>query len=366
MSFIRINPSIIYKNSRVEELIYAFHQRSFVRYLTGRIKWHYYPKFHIVSRFPLHVDIELSSACQMRCPMCFQTIRSDIPHGFMEFSLFKIIIDEIAEESPDSVRLSWRGECLLHPRFRDMIRYARSRYQGNISFLTNGLLLDEEIFSLLIDLDIDYIVISMDGYGPTYDEIRSPSVFKAMAEKLERFAKMKRDRRSVRPLIRINTIAFWFKGDELSRFTASLSPSIDKLLVGNLLNNFDGIEITHDPSLACSSPWQRVLIGWNGEVYPCCDDYSGYYMVGNANQQTLRAIWHDAPLTAMRKIMQGKNRLSLKLCRERDCGIDCTDISHNGQYCRALRDEVIREKGENSPLLSYFKEASDGDKISEE
>lgn len=359
----KINPSIIYNNTRFEELRYALCQRSVIRYLISRIKWHYYPKFNIVSHFPPHVDIELSSACQMRCPMCFQTIRSDISHGFMDFSLFKKIIDEISEESPDSIRLSWRGECLLHPGFREMIQYARSRYQGNISFLTNGLLLDKELFRLLIDLDIDYIVISMDGYCSTYNEIRSPADFETMIEKLRSFTRMKEECNSIRPMIRVNTISFWFKSDELTRFSSALRPSIDKLLVGNILNNFDGIEITHDPSLACSAPWQRVLIAWNGEVYPCCDDYSGHYLVGDTNNQSIRTIWQGAPLNGMRQIMRNRTRLTLKLCRERDCGIDCTDISKNVHYCQKLRDEIVRMKGINSPLLEYFEGPSDADKV---
>ena len=40
-------------------------------YILNRIKWFLLPKIRYVSKYPEHVDVELSSACNMRCPMCY-------------------------------------------------------------------------------------------------------------------------------------------------------------------------------------------------------------------------------------------------------------------------------------------------------
>ena len=44
-----------------------------VDYISNRIKWHLNPRLHKVSTFPSHVDIELSSLCNLNCPMCYTT-----------------------------------------------------------------------------------------------------------------------------------------------------------------------------------------------------------------------------------------------------------------------------------------------------
>ena len=45
----------------------------FYLYIKNRFKWHFYPRLHHVSKFPSHIDIELSSLCNLSCPMCYTT-----------------------------------------------------------------------------------------------------------------------------------------------------------------------------------------------------------------------------------------------------------------------------------------------------
>ena len=42
-------------------------------YIVNRLKWHLLPRINHVSKFPSHVDIELSSLCNLNCPMCYTT-----------------------------------------------------------------------------------------------------------------------------------------------------------------------------------------------------------------------------------------------------------------------------------------------------
>ena len=45
-----------------------------IGYKKYRKQWSDLPKFNIVSEYPLLVDLELSSICNLKCPMCY-TIR---------------------------------------------------------------------------------------------------------------------------------------------------------------------------------------------------------------------------------------------------------------------------------------------------
>jgi len=52
----------------------------------------------IVEIFPIFLDIEITSACNLKCPFCATTYRGNkIKKGFREFEILKKIIDEGAD-----------------------------------------------------------------------------------------------------------------------------------------------------------------------------------------------------------------------------------------------------------------------------
>ena len=100
------------------------------RYAWNRFKWYYFPRFGWVSSVPEHVDIELSSACDMRCPMCYTTteeFQKTVPRKLMDPELFKKIIDECAAGGTYSIRLSFRGEPFLNKHIVELTRYAKEK-----------------------------------------------------------------------------------------------------------------------------------------------------------------------------------------------------------------------------------------------
>ena len=42
-------------------------------YKDYRKQWHENPEFKIIPDYPLCIDLELSSACNLACPMCYTT-----------------------------------------------------------------------------------------------------------------------------------------------------------------------------------------------------------------------------------------------------------------------------------------------------
>ena len=99
-------------------------------YFINRIRWHLLPRLHHVSKFPSHVDVELSSLCNLNCPMCYTTtekFKTKVDGGNMTFDLYKKIIDECAKYNLYSIRLSLRGESFLNKNIYDMIKYAKEK-----------------------------------------------------------------------------------------------------------------------------------------------------------------------------------------------------------------------------------------------
>ncbi len=111
---------------------------------------------------PLHVNIELTDHCNLRCRMCSQAMRSQAhgsPSGFMDWPTWRAALKGL-EDMPGSVHLSphWLGEPTSHPEFARMVEYAFAVNTGNHLFRhfklhTNGLLLDKECATLLIRLN---------------------------------------------------------------------------------------------------------------------------------------------------------------------------------------------------------------------
>lgn len=91
----------------------------------------------IIENFPSRVVIELTSVCNLTCDMCPRHI-VDKNKGFLEFELWKKLIDEIKEFNPDSIVLPfWRGESLLHKEFEKFSEYALER-NIRLHISTNG------------------------------------------------------------------------------------------------------------------------------------------------------------------------------------------------------------------------------------
>ena len=148
-------------------------------YKDYREKWSSLAKSQVVSDYPLLVDIELSSICNLRCPMCY-TITDEfnkvVNTTRMDFDLYKKIIDEIGGKVP-AIRLSLRGEATLHPKFIDCISYAKERGIKEVSTLTHGGKLTLPYFEKMVKAGIDWITISIDGVGDVYENIRKPLKF---------------------------------------------------------------------------------------------------------------------------------------------------------------------------------------------
>ena len=78
-------------------------------------------------------------------PMCFQQHMPIPKEGYIDFELYKRVVDECAENKLYSIRLCHRGEPLLHSKIVDMVKYAKDKGIKEVFTLTNGLLLNEKL-----------------------------------------------------------------------------------------------------------------------------------------------------------------------------------------------------------------------------
>lgn len=275
-------------------------------YAENRRQWREYPQRQFVADYPLHVDIELASVCNLRCPMCYtitEHFKKKVNATLMDLSLFKRLVDQCAEGGVFSIRLSLRGEAFLHKHILQCIRYAKEKGIKEVSTLTNGIRLDEELFTAAMEAGLDWISLSVDGMGETYESIRRPAKFDRLVEKLANFKAIKEKAQRVKPVIKLQSV-FPAIADDPQAFYDFFAPLCDQVATNPLidyLRNDSEDRILYHEDFTCPQLFQRLTIGADGTVMLCSNDEINEYVVGDANTQTIKEIWHGDRLREARE-----------------------------------------------------------------
>ena len=120
---------------------------------------------------PCHLEVDFSSRCNYRCPMCHQ---SKLDMG--RFQLQAHDIDAIVDTLPyvESVMIAGLGEPLLYPGLARFMPYLK-RYRCRTHLFTNGELIDRRLGLIK---DIDRISVSLDGAtADTFETLRKGGHF---------------------------------------------------------------------------------------------------------------------------------------------------------------------------------------------
>lgn len=336
----RINKDYFRLSSKVSGIRYFLSQGYVFAHLIDRMKWSLCPKLHITSNFPSHIDIEVSSKCQLLCPMCGQRRMNSKMRGNMDFELYKRILDECAARQVYSVKLSWRGEPVLNPNLFRMIKYAKEKGIKDVAFLTNVERFDDDKIRELIESEVDWISCSVDGLYETYDRIRYPAKFEDTVEKIKKIVEMRKKLNKQKPLIRIQTVFSAIKSNP-TKYKNFWQPIVDKInFIADQIRQTGKKDVVRDPDYVCQSPWQRMCIDFEGRVVQCHADYLEKNVLGDARKQSLYEIWHGEPFKRVRKLQKNKQSFKLKPCRE------CSD--------RGKMEEIIIDVGDKKQKILRY------------
>jgi radical SAM protein with 4Fe4S-binding SPASM domain len=271
---------------------------------------------------PIRMWIEPTNTCNLKCTMCPQSFGEKFQRGFMEFDLFREIIDE-AKDFVYDVNLHHSGESLLHPQILEMIQYAK-RAGLYTRLHTNATKLDEEKSSGILAAGLDYLSFSFDGYDKeTYESIRRGANFEQTLENIVNFLRLKKEQGKDRPFTIFEVINFSEKTDDSVRQEAFKQNFVDLPLdkfVLKVAHNWggsygaDGQPLHPEKYCACTFPWYALVVFWNGNVSPCPQDFFNNLCLGNLNESSIREVWHGQPLVTLREKMKRKNYQDLHPC----------------------------------------------------
>ena len=117
----------------------------------------FFEKHHIPAEF--HID--LTSACTERCVHCYIP---DYANRFLDYGLVCKALKEYKELGGLTVHLSG-GECMMHPRFDDILKFCKNE-NINIIILSNLTLCDGRKIELLKEIDPQFVNVSLYSMEP--------------------------------------------------------------------------------------------------------------------------------------------------------------------------------------------------------
>ena len=162
-------------------------QRDIIRYILYRYKYQVYPKIKKIEDYPPNIQIELTSFCNLRCIMCYQSDKtfSNKSKGFMghmKFDMFKKIIDEI-EGKLEAVTFASRGEPTLYKDLDKCLKYCEGKFLG-LKLNTNATMFNERLIHSLLSSDLQSLVLSIDEKDKEqYEKIRVNAKFEQIMKK---------------------------------------------------------------------------------------------------------------------------------------------------------------------------------------
>ena len=303
------------------------------RVIEYRRKWEENPKKLDPGDFPVHLDIEVTSVCNLECPFCSTTYsKYDVQNGFIKWETVKAVLDEGADKGAYSCKFNFRGEPLLHKEIGRFIKYAKDKNFVDVFFNTNGVLLTEEKCRMLIDSGLDRITISLEGFEKLlYEKYRVGAKFENVLSNIEKLRNLREKLGCTKPKIRVQAVLIPELERRLDEFITFWRDKVDQVSYNEMLNNVpNGIKLLHSTWI-CPFPYQRLMIMWDGTVTACYNDHYGKLKLGNVHESSLQEMWNSTFENLRKGHKEGKAH-EFKACAE--CPLRMNEIVKRGEILR--------------------------------
>ncbi len=270
----------------------------------------------------MFVSIESAAVCNLRCPECPAGLRTFKRALFMDFSLFKKVVDEIHRHTLQ-VLLYFQGEPLLNPKIFEMIRYANDK-NLHTYLSTNAQTIDETVSTEIVASQLRHLIISIDGTTQSsYEKYRQGGSLAKAVRAIELLNAERKKQHSRFPKIEVQFVVFRHNEHEiddikkLARQWGTDRVSIKTAQIYDFAEKPETIptqpkysryvfrdgrwQLKKSLRNRCFRSWAGAVINSEGEVVPCCFDKKCEFSFGNIRHATLHEIWHSAKAIAFRR-----------------------------------------------------------------
>jgi radical SAM protein with 4Fe4S-binding SPASM domain len=220
----------------------------------------------------------------------------------MDFDLFKSIIDEAVALKVPSIKLNLRGESTLYPQFKEACEYVKGKFI-DIRLNTNGNY--SPALNNIIASTFTEVCVSVDAdTKETYERVRVGGDYELVFENL---SELDINMKSLGKKLKVSFVITKDNAHELNSFKAFFKkyyPAI-KLFIRHAAQRTDGDYVSGDMVAVgrkdCLMPRRRLVITWDGQIYPCCVSTWNNKFPVRSIETGLMKTWRCEPLQFVRK-----------------------------------------------------------------
>ena len=307
---------------------------------------------------PLHLQMELTNYCNLRCPVCPAGIRAIKRKPLsMDVDLFNRVIDDVGPYLLTVSLWAW-GEPLLHPELHKILCSIR-KHKIAILLSTNGQNLNEErVIEALTREPPTHLIVAIDGLtDETNTKFRVGAKLNPILSGIRRIAEIKQSRGQQLPILHMRFIVMKHNQHEVPQMIDFAKTNHFDLLTVRTLSIIDSesTDQTHRDfvpnklefraydykngtrferkDFICQEPFWFPTVFADGTLVACEQDYNAQQSLGVISKKvSFRDLWFSRRAASIRKIIRD-NPQSLSFCQNcpyRDR--ECTDVSIKAHF----------------------------------
>jgi MoaA/NifB/PqqE/SkfB family radical SAM enzyme len=245
--------------------------------------------------------------------------------GFMDMSLIKKVVKEVSEHHEEGFRhiaLHQMGEPLLHPHIIDIVKLICDSGLL-VTLTTSGFNLNSTLSLQLLQTNLTSIAISLDSIDPQqYSKIRCGSNLDIVLNNIDKLIFLKSQEpnsKTVIDLVTIEMAATVGQAEAIEQRFGDRVRAVGGNIVVKKFAQWGGTFTTlaseeqTEEAQPCSQMEISEIVQWDGSVVPCCLDYDGKLVLGNAYSETLESIWSGEKYTLLRNRIRAGDK-TIPLC----------------------------------------------------
>lgn len=315
-------------------------------------------------KIPFSIQIDICSACNMKCNFCFHSdaeaiAKGNCTFGMMSYELFVKIIEDIKQSwgvgSIKKLRLFKIGESLLNPNVCKMVKYAKdSGVAECVEITTNGTLLNKELSQGLIDAGLDILNISVNGidekqyaenccYKMDYDEF------------INNIKYFYENKKGCRVQVKYSDIGYseeqkqsfynYYRSicDEMYVETISATLWQDTKInqvIENQRKGTYGQEL--DEKEICPFLFTTLVINHKGIAHLCCVDWKTEYILGDLKTENIADVWSGEKLKRYQVMHLMKKRRNIPICEKCE-SLSANTIDNIDSYADEILERINKD-----------------------
>jgi radical SAM protein with 4Fe4S-binding SPASM domain len=273
-----------------------------------------YIEENVPYRVPYQIYLDPTNLCNFKCHFCptgnKKLLKSvSRPAGMMKFQLFEKFISDLSNmvkkynQKPDGIFLFKDGEPTLNPDLPRMIEFTSSKNLSDcVHITTNASLMTPELSEKLINAGLNDIRFSVYGVDDIsyFANTKRKVDFDKIYKNIKNFWNINK---SYGYPVKVHTkIMNIYSDNQIDEFKKKFNDISSEVFVEGFhkWSNSDKWKIEEKEHLIkktkvdfiCAQPFSRMTILFNGDVTPCCVDWSHDLVVANINDHSLDKIWN--------------------------------------------------------------------------